>query len=771
MIIPFAEPTAPRYIYINPANNLVHLLVPVVGGQEISTDNTCQSAKMLDEFFHKGAAMRELLGYKKALEFDLQWLGDHSLKATKQARLAQVCAYIKDLPAIHETYEEALASLMQAGSNLYSIQLRPRQQDSASRVVNPVFSINRNNDTTGTPESAFYNAMHLTFPKVTIAKIAPRDQLNQAIISALIEQPVNFEVIQRILNEQCQSLFGLSINFFENVEGAALAQASVDILMGFTPENPATTEDYINALLGVCAPNLWENIPIPFFYSVRNDTDKADETEKLSILTQFFLAHVNIYCVARGISVKNFGTILDESLLLSAKVASIVTRALSTGADVEHKLSTFFNEHLFEFGLNRPLSQVDISLIRQKFERTYKTVTATKENSHMDDFMILDTAVDTGKFVTHQGSICTDFSQLVSHQPVMTWLMSSSPTMFLRNMSRISNMYHTLRLDFEHQPGRIIPPNNIHIQGNIDLSFDALIMHLKDNHEFDALPTKIKYACMKLPEFKLWSFLHDVAKGKQAEANSLLASHEPEKTQELLTSSETFTDFSGRTFNCTAYEYAYWAKDKHMCGMLEAHMDEATKSQLLERCEVMEQSGLVYLQQGVNKSSKHFDLAPLFNALQDYIKGYEHWAGRRNWSVMKAAWLRIGLVQRDLPIHVINEYCRRDRICRFAAHLYEYTLPRYMSCYNDASGEFVPLFPLNHHASSGLGVDFSLLRGLNSSLGWLARVERERGGGSTMAAFDLAALRLFDEVRTNDLKQSLENLGKLRVLEHGHGFS
>ncbi len=353
MILPFAEPTAPRYIYINPANNLVHLLVPVVGGQEISTDNTCKSTKMLEEFLHKGAAMRELLEYKKALEFDLQWLDGHSLKAAKQARLAQICAYIKDLPAMHERYEEALGALMQAGSNLYSIQLRPCEQDGASRVVNPVFSINRNNDTTGTPESALYNAMHLAFPNVTIAKIAPRDQLNQAILSSLIEQPVNFDVIQRILTEQCICLFGLSINFAESVEGAALAQASVDTLMGFTPENPATTEDYINALLGMCAPNLWENIPTPSFYSVRNDTDKEDETEKLSILTQFFLAHVNIYCVANGISVKNFGTILDESLVLSAKVASIVARALSLGGDVEHKLSNFFNEHLFEFGLNK----------------------------------------------------------------------------------------------------------------------------------------------------------------------------------------------------------------------------------------------------------------------------------------------------------------------------------------------------------------------------------------------------------------------------------
>ena len=38
MKIPFEEPLSPRYIYINPETNQVHLLVPLVQGQEISTD-------------------------------------------------------------------------------------------------------------------------------------------------------------------------------------------------------------------------------------------------------------------------------------------------------------------------------------------------------------------------------------------------------------------------------------------------------------------------------------------------------------------------------------------------------------------------------------------------------------------------------------------------------------------------------------------------------------------------------------------------------------
>ena len=84
--------------------------------------------------------------------------------------------------------------------------------------------------------------------------------------------------------------------------------------------------------------------------------------------------------------------------------------------------------------------------------------------------------------------------------------------------------------------------------------------------------------------------------GKQAEAQKLLT--DLSNAQELLLTPATFTDYSGRTFHCTAYEYAYWAKDTHMRRMLEQHMDETTKAQMLERCEAIEKRGLKYRQNG-----------------------------------------------------------------------------------------------------------------------------------------------------------------------------
>ncbi|ASQ46185.1 hypothetical protein [Legionella clemsonensis] len=97
MHIPLSEPISPRYLYINPTTNRVHLLVPIVSGQEISTDNTCKATTTLKEFFD-GGALNVLNAYKDALTFDIRLLRAGSLEASlKQDRLTQVHTYIEAL--------------------------------------------------------------------------------------------------------------------------------------------------------------------------------------------------------------------------------------------------------------------------------------------------------------------------------------------------------------------------------------------------------------------------------------------------------------------------------------------------------------------------------------------------------------------------------------------------------------------------------------------------------------------------------------------------
>jgi hypothetical protein len=232
----------------------------------------------------------------------------------------------------------------------------------------------------------------------------------------------------------------------------------------------------------------------------------------------------------------------------------------------------------------------------------------------------------------------------------------------------------------------------------------------------------------------------------------ILLKANPEIAQVLLTTPGTFTDYSGRTFNCTAYEYAYWAKDTHMCRMLERYMNDETKAKTVLRIKKIESQdaatnepvGLSYLQNGSTHHSAHFDLSELKSALQAYLLRYNSWAEK------KAACLKIGMAQRDLPVHVINEYCRKDRSFFPCPEFKEDRLPRELlfSYWKTATNKM--LFPLVLSTSSGLGLDFSLVRG--KTLCWGTT------GFTDSALMDFTAISHLDEVRTSDLSRSLKIL-------------
>ena len=670
MRIPLTEPTAPRYITINHETNQVHLMVPVVGGQEISTDNTCMATVALREFFD-GGALRELNAYKEALAFDIGLLeAGNAERMGKEVRLAQIEAYIEAVSAMRISFGDAMTAFLGRPSNLYSIQLRPRAQDSQSRVVNPVFNVNRTNNATGIPQSRFYNAMHSTFPTTVVAATDPRTRLTTAVLSAM-PASASFADIQRTLGEQSLALFGLAIDFTQRTDGTPATKEVIDTLMGFGGD--VTREDYIDALLGACALDVWETLPTPPFYSIPAATPVDERTERLSILTQFFLANLNVYCKARAISGQNFGGVLDASPDLSNELASRVSTALTNGGDVERAICNFCNVNVDIFDLSRAINAEDLTSIRQTFERAYRTVTATNENPHMDDFMILDRGAtgETAKFVTHQGAICVNFAEIIDPTAA-----SSNPDYFA-----------SIRADFAEHPAEI-PHKNEWVAGIVDIEAEALLERITDD-QFERLPDAVKVACRAHPTFQMRQFLPGVAKGKQNEADALLTASSGNK-QDLLRTSGVFTDYSGRTFNCTAYEYAYWAKDTHMRRMLERHMDDETKVQMLSRIDEIERPdaatgqpvGLVYSQGGLEHRSAHFDLRPLKDALQRYVDGYDNWYRTRNLDAMRAAWMEIGILQRDLPVHVLNEYCHPDRSFSPPPEFNEETLPRSVSFYN-----------------------------------------------------------------------------------------
>lgn len=736
MRIKLKEPISPRYIYINPETNLVHLMVSVVGGQEISTDNTCQAKAALREFFDDGA-LRELKAYKQALEFDIALLSaiDAPERSAKEERLVQIKNYIEAVFAMSYNYSAGITTLLTRPSNLYSIQLRPRKQDNLSSVVNPVFTIKRTIDSAGNALSLLYNSIHSTFPTTEVATTDPRTQFTAAV-SRILPSSASFADVQRVLSEQSLHLLGVAIDFTRRTDGTPATKEIIDELMYL--EEDATRDDYIEALLNACALDVWETLPTPPFYSISATTSEQKRTERLSILTQFFLATLNVYCKAKEISSQNFGIILDESQSLSDELVNTISTALKHGEDVEKAICNFCNANAHSFDLSRAINTNDLAVIRPKFERIYRTVTATAENQHMDDFMIMDTEAtgETAKFVSHQGAICVNFAELIASDAQF-----GNPEYFT-----------SILADFAVHPAEI-PHQNECVMNEIDASPSSLA-RLNDE-QFERLSEATKDACKAHPDFQHIKLLHDVARGRQAEAKVLLTTTAA-NTQTLLREPGTFTDYSGRTFNCTAYEYAYWAKDTHMCRMLEQHMNEETKADMLVRIDDIEAAGLPYQQNGAEHRGAHFDLSSLKTALQTFIDGYKAWEDENNWEAQQSAWVLVGKAQLDVPAHIAQEYCRLDRSFFPTPQFNEAELPRTLTVYNafldmDDVDDGGPWFLIND-SEPIIGVIVSLMRGSQAGCSLAAREELQG------AQIDLAAIARLDEVRTAELTVAREYL-------------
>lgn len=789
--MPFSliEPVAPRYIHINPVTNIIHIMVPVVGGEEISTDNTCK-AKLASKEFFDGKAFDELNRYKSALELDIELLKEEAAERRhKEDRLLQIHSYIEAVNAMRWAYAPAIEKELSEPSNLYSIQLRPRLQDPVSVVINPTFTVNREPPLS----SALYDELHDTLSTTTIAPLNPRTRLITATLTALSPAPTAplslgsstesssyarkrrreetslttapgakrsrysepettshlslesiFTALQRILKEQCQHLFDLDINFTRDEKNELVDKTYVDTLMGFSPESPATTEDYIEALLGFCANELWENITTPPFYALHPKMPNKERTESLSMLTQFFLAIVNVHCKAKGISTQNFGATLDNSASLSKELVTMISEALHAGTSVEEEICAFFNKKSSAFNLTRALSAEDIKTIKEKFARTYRTVTATKENPHMDDFMILDKDVSDkeAKFVIHQGAICVNFATLIT------------PTVAAANSSyfaRVLEDFTTHSID--------IPHKNESIARSVDITIETLLNRLNQK-QLEMMPKEVQETCYTHPLFQVRTFLQYIAQGQQEEAAAFLSANTA-NIQRLLCTSGICTDYSGRTFHCSAYEYAYWAKDTHMCRMLETYMDEETKAHTLACINTMERideatgqpTGLVYQQQDKTHRSAHFDFTPLTNALQYYSDNYNHWRERNEWTLIRNAWLDVGKAQRDVPAHIAQEYCRPERSFDPKPSFNEATLPRVLSiqCFEPSdSNSWFPLVSSHYE----LGSHFALLKGTRTGV----PARESYPLNLRNVNLDRTAMMHLDEVRTSELIQARERL-------------
>jgi hypothetical protein len=137
-------------------------------------------------------------------------------------------------------------------------------------------------------------------------------------------------------------------------------------------------------------------------------------------------------------------------------------------------------------------------------------------------------------------------------------------------------------------------------------------------------------------------------------------------------------------------------------------------------------------------------MTPLITALQNYVTRYHTWWAADEVDAHQVAWMRIGMAQRDVPVHVANEYCRTDRSFDPRPEFNEETLPRNFEFYNYTTYGLSSWFPLVVSASSGLGVDFAVSHGspARPSAGPAPIGEVSTFTQHARVSFDLAAVKI-----------------------------
>ena len=801
MKLPLSESINPNYLYVT-ADNVVHFFMPIVSGTRIGLDNTCKAVYALQEFFGKSiaqnnqkTAQKALEEYKLALENDLSQLPvDSSLIKPKQERLEQIKHYLAivkeieknqgldTLSSAHPSYPTVLEGLLQdmEHSNVAVMTLRPSSQDSYIRMeaANPVFSVAHDSNARGrtNTHSTLQKALIQAFNPLVIEPADNKQRVINSVIAALKAQGRHdFPTIQATLQEATKVLLNQEVDFTKDGYGKPINEALINAWMGF--DSQTSPQEYIEALLGYCANTLFEEV-------AESPFNRFSTSEEWSIGTQFLLAMVNIHCAFHGISARNFGQVLDDNASLSQSLASSMAHAQKTHHSAEDTLFEWLNQHTADFGLEEVFFEEDQATIKKEFTARFSEI-HRPENPHLDEFLVLNPN-KKGYFKVHQGSICASFADFAA-SPILDLPLTENQKNFLTSIQK-----HFKTLDTD------VPYQNPLVKAEIDIdlsTFDTPALQAlydKINTYTDkALKAKLVQELKQErpdfnPQIDAKGFLTLIAEGKEPEAEQLLKGN-PDIAQELLKAHNIpFTDYQGRTFKCTAYEYAYWAKDTYMCRMLEKYMDNDTKREILRRIEAMEkasqgaglfqgQKGLIYTDiAGKEHCSVHFDLNPLVTAYENYFAVYDdkvktsRYAG--DWGVVDdAAWLKIGMAQRDCPAHVIQEYCHKTRsfypgenkdtdddyLSLFDARNTK-NLTRGIRFSNLDTGGTDDCYPLSDR--SGLGFSNSLLRGgfgravaAAGAAGWLE-------ASLPAAVVDRRAIKALDVVRTADLRQSHENL-------------
>lgn len=461
-VIKFKEPERCDYLYID-ENNKVHILLPIVGGDEIGLDNTCQTAVELITFFYgsahsgvtKYSAEHQLSEYKRQLEEDIKAINSQKkisphayddLLKEKTERLQQIEKYIELIQVLKKQYDEqndirqlrtggipqlpsGVKEIIKSSENAFAVRLSPYDNDKFTRFDDPLFNVKRNISKYDTPsrqapipiyEGLGYRLRSTLFPEdktpTPINKKSSKEKIVETVLAQVDadymkdgDKEQKLEELKKLIQQELVKIdSNLSVNMSR--DGKEVNLSYLDIVMAL--DDDSTIKDWIEGIIEVSIdPTVWEAQASSPFYDGAKEIKSDHEADRISIRVQYLLAEANIYCKTNKLSDANFGEFFDKEPH-ATEIAKRVKEGFAQGAEIEPIIYDYINSNHAELGLKSPLTGKQQQEITEKFTRHYNTI---KESPHFDEFFVADPD-KKGNIFSHQGRISCHFLDFFTRQ-------------------------------------------------------------------------------------------------------------------------------------------------------------------------------------------------------------------------------------------------------------------------------------------------------------------------------------------------------------------
>lgn len=387
---------------------VLRLMVPICGGGTIGLDNTCQTVIELQQFFgykNSDSALNALSKLSVDLNLYSALTGQElSFQIRQLSNYYKIIKRISELKDFKESlvkkfgiYPQAIGQLLNSSKNIFAIRLSVEKEHSffAMPQGSIVFSGGK------------YLGMGLRHGLVDLPQAkSPREQFLDIMKHSVYEGEGALKAYATRMGLVIKDMFDQDVQF--DTDESKLR----DIYGG-----ELSHEEYVEGLMGLNAPDLFNLLPISPFYGEKL-SHAASMEDNYAILTQLFVAEMNLYCVTHSISEKDFGCVLETEIfcnleyLLRESVIDVVRAAFYENASVEEALVQWLNSNHQAFAMKRPLLGDETQQIIQRFRLK---VSQIHDAEYFDEFVVCDTEAEfpeRDRAYNYQNKICFDLMDI-----------------------------------------------------------------------------------------------------------------------------------------------------------------------------------------------------------------------------------------------------------------------------------------------------------------------------------------------------------------------